>query len=115
MTVLSACLGLVVVGVPVQTIAQHLATTTDASQSAKEKIEDSSSSKIEQSSSKQSRKLAATHNSQFSVDNHHKYHQPDKVLYQNTKPLTNNNQVLIVTHLPRAALSELLAKKPAAN
>jgi hypothetical protein len=114
-TVLSACLGLVVVSVPVQALAQHLATMTDASLSAKAKIEVSSISKIQQPSSKQARKLAATRNSHLSLSSRREYNQPDVILYRNTKALTNHNQVLIVTHLPRAALSELLAKKPAAR
>ena len=110
-TVLSACLGLVVVSVPVQALAQHLATMTDASLSAKAKIEVSSISKIQQPSSKQARKLAATRNSHFSLSNRREYNQPDRVLYRNTKALTNHNQVLIVTHLPRAALSEKLGEE----
>jgi hypothetical protein len=32
--------------------------------------------------------------------------QPAEILYQNTKALTDNNQVLVITHLPRAALSD---------
>jgi len=100
-----------VVSVPVQALAQHLATMTDASLSAKEKIEVSSILKIQQPSSKQARKLAATRNSHFSLSNRREYNQPDRVLYRNTKALTNHNQVLIVTHLPRAALSEKLGKE----
>jgi hypothetical protein len=110
-TVLSACLGLVVVGVPVQALTQHLATTADASLTAKEKAEDSSISKLQQPSIDQAQKLAATHNSYFSLDGCSKRGEPEEVSYKNTKALTDNNQVLIITHLPRAALSERLGEE----
>ena len=41
--------------------------------------------------------------------------QPDELLYQNSKPLIEHNQVLIVTRLPRAGLSDAPAKPLAAR
>ena len=32
--------------------------------------------------------------------------QPAEILYQNTKALTDKTEVLLITHLPRAALSD---------
>lgn len=81
-------------------------------------FEDSSlvvTSKLEQPSIAHAQKLAATYNSYFSLGACRERGEADEVLYQNTKALADNNQVLIVTHLPRAALSELLARKPEAN
>ena len=37
----------------------------------------------------------------------------EKIVAENTKVTTENNQVFIVTHLPRASIDELLAKKVA--
>jgi hypothetical protein len=71
--------------------------------------------KAEHSSPEQAQKLAATYNSYFSLGSCRERGEPDEVLYQNTKALVENNQVLIVTRLPRAGLLELLAKQPAAN
>lgn len=111
MTVISACLGLVVVGVPAHALVEHLTTTTDAAQLVKKRLEDSIISKLKQPSSEQARQLAATHNPRSSAEIHYEHRQPDAILYQNTKALADNNQVLIVTHLPRAALSDLPAQK----
>jgi hypothetical protein len=71
--------------------------------------------KAEQASPEQAQKLAAIYNSYFSLGSCRERGEPDEVLYQNTKALVENNQVLIVTRLPRAGLSELLAKQPAAT
>jgi hypothetical protein len=114
-TVISACLGLVVVGVPAHTLAEHLATTTDAAQLVKKRLEDSIISKLKQPLPKQARQLPATHNPQIPAGIHYEHRPPAVILYHNTKALADNNQVLIVTHLPRAALSELLARKPEAD
>lgn len=40
---------------------------------------------------------------------------PEAIFYKNTKALGDTNRVLIVTNLPRAALSDLQALGPAAN
>jgi hypothetical protein len=60
-------------------------------------------------------KHAAVYNSYFSFGRCSADGEAKVILYQNTKALTENNQVLVVTRLPRAALAELLAAKPAAN
>lgn len=71
--------------------------------------------KAEQPSPEQAQKLAAIYNSYFSLGSCRERGEPEEIFYKNTKALVENNQVLIVTRLPRAGLSELLAKKPVAN
>jgi hypothetical protein len=58
----------------------------------------------------QAQKLAAAYNSYFSLGVARKRVEPEAVPYQNSKALVEQNRVLIVTHLPRAALSDSLAK-----
>jgi hypothetical protein len=40
--------------------------------------------------------------------------QPAEILYQNTKALTDNIELLLITHLPRAALSDAPSETPQA-
>lgn len=81
-------------------------------------LEDSSlvvKTQTEQPSPAQAQKLAATYNSYFSLGSCRERGEPDQVLYENTKALVEDNRVVIVTHLARAALSDLLAKEPAVS
>ncbi len=81
-------------------------------------LEDSSlvvKAKAKQSSPEQADKQAALYNSYFSLGSCRERGQPEGILYQNTRALVENNQVLVVTRLPRAALSVMLAKPLAAN
>ena len=113
-TVLSGCIGLLAVGVPPQIAAR----------SVKDGVRYSTAAlhsrlivnvKADAQSPYQSGKLAATNTSYFSVETSRKLVQSPPPGYQNTKPLVENNQVLIVSNLPRAGLSDVLANEPAVS
>ena len=70
---------------------------------------------IQQESPEQAQKLAATYTSAFLAAGCRERGKPAELFYENTQALAANNQVLIVTRLPRAALSVPLVEKPAAN
>ena len=131
-TVLSACLGLLIVGVPTQAEAKSAkeACSKKATPEIKALLDEHSFirplaefianvSKIislrKYDHPEQARKLTSTSNSYFSIGSGRERNQPTEVLYQNTKALVENNQVLIVTRLPRAGLADLLAKQPASS
>jgi hypothetical protein len=96
-TVMSACLGLLIGGVPLEAHArQGSANAADKSQSA--------TNATEPESPAQAQKLAATYNSAFSMGGCREHGEPAEVFYTNTRALADNDQVLIVTRLPRAGL-----------
>jgi hypothetical protein len=55
-------------------------------------------------------KLAAASNSYFQIDICQAQIEPTENLYKNSRALTDKHPHLVVTHLPRAALSRLLAE-----
>jgi len=61
----------------------------------------------QQLSPQQARKLAAVSNSYFQIAACQPVGEPAEVLYQNDKALTDVNQILVVTRLPRAGLAAL--------
>jgi hypothetical protein len=107
-TVLCACLGLLVIGVPAQ--AHTWQATTEVAHHY-----GVSSSRLMLAAS------AVSNLRVLKVDDHwlpdvaaQAKGQPEANFYHNTKALTDTNQVLLITHLPRAALSEQPAKSPQA-
>jgi hypothetical protein len=103
-TVLCACLGLLMVGVPpAQGSARQ--TATEVGQYV------ASSTRLRLAASVVSSLRVLKIDDRWLPDSATQAEgQPTEILYQNTKPLTNNNQVLLITHLPRAALSDTPAK-----
>jgi hypothetical protein len=100
-TVLSACLGLLMTGVPTahaQT-QQGIRTAVSKSQALA-----AASATYQQSSPQQARKLAAAAGSYFRFDAACADSQPAQLLYQNSRALTDKDQLLVVTRLPRAGL-----------
>ncbi len=67
--------------------------------------------KYELSSNEKANKLTSAFNSFFSKNTCECNDESDRVIYQNTKALTENNQILIVTRLPRGSLDALLKAK----
>ena len=110
-TVLSACLGLLVTGVPSQVYALEGTATTRASGSQPLVVHVS----FERLAPKQARRPAAVSNSYFQAGVCRAQNRPAEIFYQNTRALTATDQVLVVTRLPRAGLSALLAEQPIAN
>ncbi len=103
-TVLCACLGLLITGVPAE---------INARQAAPEAVYQyvASSSRLRLAASAVSSLQVLNVDARWLPDFAAQAKgQPEVVLYQNTKALTDNNQVLLITHLPRAALSEQPAK-----
>ena|SRR5215213_8331259 len=71
---------------------------------------------VEISKEKESNKIAEgfanTYNKTFAIGLCTQYvEQKPKIIYENTKAHTENNQVFIVTRLPRASIDDLLAEK----
>jgi hypothetical protein len=105
-TVLCACLGLLVVGAPAQGSARQAA--TEVAQYGTSAIH------LRLAASAVSSLQVLKIDDRWLPDPAAREGQPEEILYQNTKALTDNNQVLLITHLPRAALSEQPAKPPKA-
>ena len=104
-TVLSACLGLAMTGVPAHAHTQQgIATAVNRSQALV------AGAASQQLSPQQARKLAAASNPYFQMAACHVHVERVEVFYQNTRALSNKDQLLIVTRLPRAALATLLAE-----
>ena len=108
-TVLSACL--LVAGAAHQAQAQG----AGAIDQSKITAEDSSKCRNAQQPSKKSEESAATCPSYFSHGARVITHEPQIIFYENTRALVGNNQILIVSRLPRAGLDGLLAFEPVAN
>jgi hypothetical protein len=70
---------------------------------------------FKQHSPEHARKLVASFNAMFSAGGCRERGEPSELFYTNTKALTDNDQVLIVTRLPRAGLDVPLVEKPVAN
>lgn len=66
----------------------------------------------EQKSFEQAQKLAVNYNASFLYQACHKQDELERSFYENTHALVENNKILIITRLPRAALDELLAELP---
>jgi hypothetical protein len=99
-TVLCACLGLLIIGVPAHTHARQAATEAGHHYVASSTRLRLAASAV---SSLKALKVDVPWLPKFAVQ---AKGQPASILYQNTKALTDTHQVLVVTHLPRAALSE---------
>jgi hypothetical protein len=104
-TVLCACLGLLVIGVPAPQVNARQAVT----EMAYHYVASPSRLRLAASvvSSLQVLKIDAAWLPDFAAQ---AKGQPEAILYQNSKALTDPHQVLLITHLPRAALSEQPAK-----
>jgi hypothetical protein len=99
-TVLSACLGLAVTGLP----AAH-AHTQDGIRTAVSKSQALAvGAAAQQLSPQQARKLAAVSNSFFQVAACHVHSEQAAPLYENSRALISKTRLLLVTRLPRAAL-----------
>ena len=108
-TVLCACLGLLTTGVPAEASARQAATEVAYHYVA-------SSTQLRLAASAVSTIKVLKVDDRWPVDFDLKTKgQLDLNLYQNSKALTDNHQVLLVTHLPRAALSEDSAKSLTAS
>jgi hypothetical protein len=103
-TVLCACLGLLIIGVPAEVNARQAATEV-----AYHYVASSTRLRLAASavSSLQVRKADVPWHPGLAAQ---ATGQPEVKSYQNSKALIDTNQVLLVTHLPRAALSEQPAK-----
>jgi len=115
-TVLSACLGLLIIGVPAQAqtgLATDITWQSKAPAVVKSLLNRQPFISPLAGFVVQVEKLAAIYNAHFSFDSCPERGEPEAIFYQNTRALSENNQVLVVTRLPRAALSVLLAKRPA--
>ena len=118
LTVLSACLGLSIVGVPVQAIAQSQREDVGCSEEAPAKIEHFLNSKVFISPLA---RFVADLGKLISIEKYdligsrHERNEPVKIFYQNSQSLVPYDEVLIVTRLPRAGLPDLLAKPLAAS
>lgn len=116
LTVLSACLGLLILGVPVQAIAQTARESVRRADEAHATIEQLLNSKVFISPLAG---FVADLGKLISVEkyepigSHSASDEPVKSFYQNSKALVPRNQVLIVTRLPRAGLTDLPAKRSA--
>ena len=105
-TVLCACLGLLIVGTPLQAYAKLPATAQSAYAST---IRSGCGASVVASLQKLKIDDRWLPDSVAPLEG-----QTEVILYQNTN-LVPNNQILIVTRLPRAALSDLPAKSLAAS
>lgn len=115
---MSACLGLLIVGVPVEAIAQSAREVIRCSDEAPAKIERLLNAEV---FINPLAGFVAGLGKLISVE---KYDLPGcrderaesvKIFYQNSQALVGNDEVLIVTHLPRAGLSNLLPERAAVN
>ena len=114
--VLSACLGLLITGVPAQAQARSVREgVNEAPAVIKSLLNHKAFVRPLVGFLAQAQKLAAAYSSHFSFNGCRERVQPEAILYQNSKALIKNNRVLIVTHLPRAALSDSLAERSAAS
>jgi hypothetical protein len=105
-TVLCACLGLLIIGVPAETNARQVATEIAHHYGA-------SPSRLSLSASVVSSLHTLKVDDRWLPDSAVQTKgQPKVSLYQNTKALSDKTQVLLITHLPRATLSEQPAKPP---
>ncbi|HEV7844365.1 MAG TPA: hypothetical protein VGO69_11760 [Pyrinomonadaceae bacterium] len=101
-TVLSACLGLVVAGASSQahqtasSVLSGITSATNANLSYSR-------------SASQSLKRTAAYTSHSLLFASRSEHKAPKVLYKNTNPLTASHHILVVTHMPRASLDSLPA------
>lgn len=111
-TVLFGCLGLLVIGVSpdvaARTVSSGVRHTTEALHSRL-----IVNAKVSKQSTFQSHKRVTTKKSAVSLSNANNLADCEAVLYQNTRALIENTRVLLVTHLPRAALSDSPANEPA--
>lgn len=100
---LSACLGLLMTGLPAAHAhtRQEIATAVSESQALAAATVSS-----QQLWPQQAYKLAAVSNSYSQVAACYLHREPAGPLYQNSRALVDKNQLLVVTHLPRAALSQ---------
>lgn len=116
LTVLSACLGLLIVGVPVQALAQSAREDVRCSDEAPAKIEQLLNSKVFINPLAgfvaDLGKLISIEKDDL-IGSGRERDESVKVFYQNSQALVRNNAVLIVTRLPRAGLSNLPAKQSA--
>jgi hypothetical protein len=104
-TVLSACLGLLMTGVPSQAQTQRGANSAfNQSQALVAGVA------VRPLSSQQVLKLAAACNSYFRIAVCQAHSEPSAILYQNSRALADRNQLLVVTRLPRAGLTSPLAE-----
>ncbi|HEX8143349.1 MAG TPA: hypothetical protein VF553_12185 [Pyrinomonadaceae bacterium] len=109
-TVLSACLGLVMTGVPAHAHTQPgIGVAVERSQALV------AGTTSQQLSPQQARKLAAAANSYFQIAACHIRLEPAEVFYHNTLALSGTDQLLVVTRLPRAGLPALLAEQQRAT
>ena len=105
-TVLCACLGLLIIGVPAHTNA-HQAVTEVTHHYGVSPIRLSLA--VSTVSSLHALKVDGRWLPDAAVQ---AKGQPEVILYQNTKALSDKPEVFLITHLPRAALSEQPAKPP---
>jgi hypothetical protein len=99
-TVLSACLGLVMTGVPARAHAQQgIRTAVNESQALVTSVT------AQHLSPQQARRFAATGNSYFQLAVCRAHGETARLFYQNPRALNDKDQVLVVTRLPRAGLA----------
>ena len=101
-TVLSACLGLLVIGATSQAHGTASSVLNELASAASANLSYSHSSN-------QGLKLAAAFSSShldFAVKHETVLAQP---LYKNTRALTDRNRTLVITHMPRASLDSVSA------
>ena len=116
LTVFSACLGLLIVGVPVQAIAQSAREGVRCSDKAPAKIEYLLNSKVFISPLAG---FVADLGKLISIEKYDLIGSPRerdesvKIFYQNSQALVRTDEVLIVTRLPRAGLSDSSTKRSA--
>jgi hypothetical protein len=104
-TVLSACLGLVSTAAPSDHAqAQPGETVVSRSQAI------IAGATVVQLSPQRTLKLDAASNSFFRIDICRALGGVEENLYQNSRALTDKHRLLVVTRLPRAALSHMLAE-----
>lgn len=96
-TVLSACLGLVAAGVPARAHQRASSVLSEIAATA-------CANGAYLHSSNQSLKLTAVYNSHPLPDAFESDPEPPKVQYKNRNPLASNQQILVVTRMPRASL-----------
>jgi hypothetical protein len=105
-TVLSACLGLLVTGAAAPLHAQPGAIRA----ANKSQVSIVSALSAQQLSPKHARKLALVYSPYFQIAACLTHIEPVSNLYQNSIAFKDKHQLLVVTRLPRAALSYLLAE-----
>ncbi|HEX8137251.1 MAG TPA: hypothetical protein VF544_06645 [Pyrinomonadaceae bacterium] len=99
-TVLSACLGLAMAGLPMAHAHTQEGIRTAVSKSQALAV----GATVQQLSPQQARKLAAVSNSYFQVADCHLSSDEAAPVYENSRALISKNRLLVVTRLPRAAL-----------